>query len=188
MIVNGSDTRQTKISQLARTAGMVFQNPAQQLFANSVWHETIFALKNFAMLDEQSKTYAEKLVQDAGLSKRMDDHPFRLSYGQMRRLNLISIISYRPKLYLLDEILIGQDPGNVVLLLQQLQEQTRQGAAVLMVNHHPEAALWFATRIIFIQDGRILVDLPTLEAFEQLKRLGLSQYIPAGEAQPGALA
>ncbi len=188
VLLNSMDTRETKISNLARFAGIIFQNPAHQIFASSVWQEATFALENFSMLDEDSRAYTGHLLQEAGLSGRVDDHPYRLSYGQMRRLNLVSVFSYRPRIYLLDEILIGQDQANAVNLLEQLQAQTHQGALVIMVNHHPEAALQFATRIIFLRAGRIAIDQPTQKAFASLKDMGLHQYLPYTADLQGALA
>ena len=178
VIVEGMDTRSDPVSRIARSVGVIFQNPAHQLFTHSVWEETIFAPKNFGLLDEASLTRANQLLYQAGLEARKHDHPFRLSYGQMRRLNLISILSYQPQLYLLDEILIGQDIENAKHLLAQLQAQINQGAAVIMVIHNPEIVSKYATRLLFMENGRLLFDLPVEAGFDQLKRMGKRYYLP----------
>ena len=67
-----------------------------------------------------------ELLDRCGLGDRRDDHPYRLSYGQKRRLNLISVLSYAPRLILLDEVLIGQDPANAAFLLDLLREHVAQ--------------------------------------------------------------
>lgn len=175
--VLGLDTRATPVSHLARQVGFVFQNPDHQLFADSVWHEATFAPRNFALLDAVAARTRE-LLSRAGLDGRYEDHPYRLSYGEKRRLNLISILSYNPRLILLDEVLIGQDPSNAAFLLELLTQQASQGSAVIMVNHAPEVTRRLAHRVVFFQRGQIVVDAPPLEAFERLRMLGHEAYVP----------
>lgn len=176
--VLGDDTRNKLVSQMARSLGYVFQNPAHQLFAHTVWDEIVFAPLNFGILDEELKCTAKDLLQKAGLEDRVRDHPFLLSYGQMRRLNLLSVLVYHPQLFLLDELLIGQDVENGIFLLDQLRQVQNLGAAVVMVNHNPDAVQAYATRIVFMQAGRILFDLPVEAGFERLALMGKFAYLP----------
>ena len=103
----GHDSGQMTVSERARQVGFLFQNPDHQLFADSVWEEATFAARNFGTLDSTAEARVGELLDRCGLGDRRDDHPYRLSYGEKRRLNLISVLSYRPKLILLDEVLIG---------------------------------------------------------------------------------
>jgi len=176
--VLGQDTRHTSISWLARQVGFLFQNPDHQLFAESIWQEATFAAFNFGTLDEASRARVEELLTCCGLQDRKKDHPYRLSYGEKRRLNLISVLAYDPRLILLDEILIGQDAANADFLLELLREQVEQGATVVMVNHSPEITCRYASRLIFFNAGRQLVDAPTQKGFEQLASMGWELYLP----------
>jgi energy-coupling factor transporter ATP-binding protein EcfA2 len=176
----GNDSGQTKISQQARQVGLIFQNPEHQLFTNSVWEEAIFAPRNFDLLDEEIEAEAKAYLQRYGLGGREDDHPYRLSYGEKRRLNLISILTYRPRILLLDEIYIGQDPENLTLLLEMLRTYVDAGGVVISVNHHPEVTRQAANRLIFFEGGRILVDAAVDQGFDQLAALGKSFYLPLG--------
>jgi energy-coupling factor transporter ATP-binding protein EcfA2 len=173
----GSDTRQTPVSELARQVGFVFQNPDHQLFADSVWEEATFALRNLSALDKEAETRTGELLARSGLSDRLEDHPYRLSYGQKRRLNLVSVLSYKPTLILLDEVLIGQDPANATFLLALLAEQVADGGTVIMVNHAPEITRRHASRVLFFSEGQIAVDAPTGEAFAQLKGMEKGAYV-----------
>lgn len=175
--VLGHDIRHTPISELARQVGFVFQNPDHQLFADSVWAEATFAARNFGTLAGATEARVGQLLARSGLSDRREDHPYRLSYGQKRRLNLISVLSYGPKLILLDEILIGQDPANAAFLLGLLQEHVAAGGAVLVVNHAPEITRRYASRLLFFDSGQIIVDAPTDQAFDQLHTLGKTAYV-----------
>lgn len=178
ILLMGRDTHQVPVSELARSIGYIFQNPAHQIFANTVWHETTFAPLNFGNLDEKKSYLALELIRMAGLEERQQDNPFLLSYGQMRRLNLISVLVYQPQLYLLDELLIGQDIENGTYLLEQLQIAQRQGAAVIMVVHNPDAVSAFASRIVFLESGKVLFDLSVKDGFEKLASMGKYAYLP----------
>jgi energy-coupling factor transporter ATP-binding protein EcfA2 len=176
--VLGQDTRRRPVSELARQVGFVFQNPDHQLFADSVWEEATFASRSFGTLDETTEARVGELLARCGLGDRRDDHPYRLSYGQKRRLNLISVLSYEPRLILLDEVLIGQDPANAAFLLDLLQEHVAGGGAVVMVNHAPTITRRYASRLLFFNSGQIVIDAPTGQAFDRLKSLGREAYVP----------
>jgi energy-coupling factor transporter ATP-binding protein EcfA2 len=175
--VMGQDTKHAPVSQLARQVGFVFQNPDHQLFADSVWEEASFAARNFGALDGKTEARTGELLARCGLGDRLDDHPYRLSYGQKRRLNLVSVLSYAPRLILLDEVLIGQDPHNAAFLLDLLREHVAGGGAVIMVSHAPEITNRYASRLLFFEDGGVLVDAPIDRAVSQLEALGKVAYV-----------
>jgi len=175
--VMGHDTRQTPVSELARQVGYVFQNPDHQLFGDSVWQEATLAARNFGTLDAALEARVGELLIRCGLGDRRGEHPYRLSYGQKRRLNLLSVLSYAPRLILLDEMLIGQDPANAAFLLGLLGEYSAGGGAVIMVNHAPDVTHRYASRLLFFNGGTIAVDAPRGQAFDRLRALGKSAYV-----------
>jgi energy-coupling factor transporter ATP-binding protein EcfA2 len=176
--VLGHDMGEKAVSSLAREVGFVFQNPDHQLFAESVWQEAIFAPSNFGVLDNETCARVRDLLATCGLEGRLDEHPYRLSYGEKRRLNLISVLAYSPRLILLDEVLIGQDPRNAAFLLDLLQERVLRGDTVVMVNHAPEITARYATRLLFFNSGQIRVDAPPQEAFRQMAAQDRRLYLP----------
>jgi len=178
--VLGQDITQVPVSSLARQIGFIFQNPDHQLFADSVWEEAVFAPRNFGLLDQEAKAQANHLLKKCGLAAYKENHPYRLSYGEKRRLNLASILSYDPRLILLDEILIGQDIHNATFIMNLLKEQSYRGSTVINVTHDPETTCRYSDRIVFLEQGRVLVDAPTEEAFVKLADLGLKDYLPNG--------
>jgi energy-coupling factor transport system ATP-binding protein len=180
--VLGADTRQTPVSRMARQVGFVFQNPDHQIFADTVWLEATFALQNLRLMDGPAQERTRALLAECGLGERLPDHPYRLSYGEKRRLNFVSVLGYAPRLILLDEVLIGQDGPNAGFLLERLREETAQGTTVVMVNHDPEVSWRYATRLLFFGDGGLLVDAPIDEGLERLVALGYRAYQPSGGA------
>jgi energy-coupling factor transport system ATP-binding protein len=177
--VVGRSTRETPVSQLARDAGFVFQNPDHQLFADTVWDEAMTAARmTGSSAATSTEAEIERMLEHAGLGNRFADHPYRLSYGEKRRLNLISVLATRPKLLLLDEILIGQDEANAAYLLALLAEAAGEGIAVVMVNHNPKVTQQWAERLIFLEQGRVMIDAPVDEGFRQLATSGWNAYLP----------
>ncbi len=174
----GAHIGTTSVSELARDVGFVFQNPDHQLFGSSVWDEATIAARQFGVLDEATCATAQRLLHDAGLGPRLEDHPYRLSYGEKRRLNVISVLSHRPRVLLLDEILIGQDPENAAYLLALLQQTVQNGATAVMVSHDPEITYRWASRVIFLEEGRVRIDAPVDAAVRQLARAGHKAYLP----------
>jgi energy-coupling factor transporter ATP-binding protein EcfA2 len=140
--------------------------------------EAAFAARNFGTLDRAAEARAVDLLARCGLGDRLDDHPYRLSYGQKRRLNMISVLSYAPRLILLDEVLIGQDPENAAFLLDLLREHVAGGGAVIVVSHAPQITNRYASRLLFFEEGRMAVDAPTDQAVMQLEALGKGAYVP----------
>jgi energy-coupling factor transporter ATP-binding protein EcfA2 len=174
--VLGYDTRVTSVSDLARKVAFIFQNPDHQLFAGSVWEEAMLAATNFGMLDEHLRAETGSWLARCGLQDRHEDHPYKLSYGEKRRLNLVSMLNYDPHLILLDEILIGQDHENARFLLNLLAERVLQGATVVLVNHSPVVTAVYTQRLLFFQNGMLTLDAPIPEAFQQLELNGFNQY------------
>ena len=183
--VLGYDTQKTPISQLARHAAYVFQNPDHQLFAETVWQETTLAPRNFDLLDDATEALATTLLADIGLADRHNDHPYRLSYGEKRRLNLVAMLTYTPRLFLLDEILIGQDRDNAARLLQWLLDHVSAGSSVVLINHAPEITQRYATRLLFFDDGHLTIDAPLPAAFDRLAAQNHPAYLPADYATTG---
>lgn len=189
--VCGEPVSAAAVSRLARHVGLVFQNADHQLVADTVWREALFAVRYLKQPVAPVEAEAARLLAAAGMDARTEDHPYRLSWGQKRRLNLISAVLHRPALLLLDEPFAGQDWENVVFLLNAMRgvlggaagatdrsAGPRRAGACLMVTHDPRIVARSCTRMLFIERGRILVDAPTQKAFERLRDLGRVAYLP----------
>jgi energy-coupling factor transporter ATP-binding protein EcfA2 len=198
--VDGQAVSASAVSRLARRVGLVFQNADHQLVADNVWDEALYASRNFRLLDVDHEREADRLLELAGLSKRTQHHPYRLSWGQKRRLNLISAVLHRPRLLLLDEPFAGQDWENVAFLLDVIRQvldgtsepsagvaqkrgPVRRGAC-LMVTHDPRIVARSCTRLLFVADGKLALDAPVPQAFDQLRRMGHDAYVPVCSDQP----
>jgi energy-coupling factor transporter ATP-binding protein EcfA2 len=192
--VCGMDVSQTAVSRLARSVGFVFQNADHQLVADTVWQESIFTIRNLDELEASRERQASRLIEQAGLANRKKDHPFRLSWGEKRRLNLISVSLHQPRLLLLDEPFAGQDWENALFLLDVIREvlggtpvnraaETGNDAhgprgACLLVTHDPRIVQRICTRLVFLSNGQVILDAPLPQAFDELLSLGHDAYVP----------
>jgi energy-coupling factor transporter ATP-binding protein EcfA2 len=141
--LKGRSVTHKKTADIAKKIGMVFQNPNHQIFENTVLKEVLFAPKNFGR-----DTEIDQLLENSDLLKYVHKNPFRLSYGEKRRLNIVSVLSYEPDVILLDEPFIGQDYENVQKIMELLK-----GYTCIMVVHDPFIARTFCNRIFELKGG-----------------------------------
>lgn len=151
ILLKGDSIHHKKTCDIARKIGIVFQNPNHQLFENTVVKEVEFAPKNFKV-----DTDTDCLLKKAGLTPYKDGNPFKLSYGEKRRLNIVSVLSYHPDLVLLDEPFIGQDYENVQKIMDLLK-----GTTSVIVLHDPFIAETFCNRIYELKGGELHEVKPT---------------------------
>jgi energy-coupling factor transporter ATP-binding protein EcfA2 len=181
IILDGRDGSGLSMKERAKTIGFIFQNPNHQIFESTVMKETLFAMDNFVMNGSNSLRKAEELLGECNLGQYSERHPYGLSYGEKRRLNMASIFIYGPKLLLMDEPFIGQDLNNLNQLMSLTEGFTHMGGGALMVLHEPEIAEMYCDRLIFLKSGKIVVDDPTPIAFRKLMEMGELEYIPEVE-------
>ena len=175
------DLTQEKTSSLVIDIGFIFQNPDHQIFTQSVRDEATLTLKNLNLMNDMMLEKVNEFMAEIGLHARLDDHPQRLSFGEKRRLNLIAAILHNPKMLLIDEFLIGQDMRNAHKWMQWLWDYTRQGHTILMVNHHAKLTRDYCDRVIFLDEGLIIVDAPVSSAFTTLEAQGYRSFLPHNE-------
>jgi energy-coupling factor transport system ATP-binding protein len=168
VLVFGMDTRTTSVSTIARRVGFVFQYPSQQLFEDSVRDEVLFAPRNFGMPEEIVAKRFHDVLRKVGLEGLEERHPHSLSVGQMKRLNLASILIYDPDVIIMDEPFLGQDYGHIRKVMNILSELNRRGKTILMVSHHIIELAEYAERLLLFKEGRIVEDGPTREVLRRL--------------------
>ncbi|MBS7609971.1 ATP-binding cassette domain-containing protein [Candidatus Bathyarchaeota archaeon] len=168
VLIFGMDTRTTPISTIARRVGIVFQYPSQQLFENSVRDEMLFAPRNFGISEETVAKRFHDLLKEVDLEGLDERHPHSLSVGQMKRLNLASILIYDPDLIIMDEPFLGQDYGHIRKVMGILSELNRRGKTIFIVSHHITELAEYASRLLLFEGGRIIEDGPTREVLGRL--------------------
>ncbi len=177
--LNGHPIRGRPVSELARDVGFVFQNPLHQLFERKVWDELLLASRHLKKPEPaEAEASGESLLTHFGLSDFSTRSPFSLSLGEQRRLTIASILVHRPRLLLLDEPFIGLDYRNVNQMMTIIKQISNEGAAVLLATHDPAIVHAYCNRLLFLSEGKLVLDAPVHQAFSLLQQLGETEYIP----------
>ncbi|WP_455393282.1 ABC transporter ATP-binding protein [[Eubacterium] cellulosolvens] len=174
---NGTKIYKRTTAELAANIGYVFQNPNHMIFGNTVWEEVMIGPKNFNQDKRLASKSAIELLKLGGLNQHRSVHPFLLSHGEKRRLNLSSILCYGPDLIILDEPFIGQDPENISKILEYLQNVISLGKTVIMATHRADIVYRCCNRVLFLKKGRLILDAPIRAGFERLASLGERSYL-----------
>jgi energy-coupling factor transport system ATP-binding protein len=131
---------------------MLFQNPTDQLFTDSVDEEVGFGPHNYHCFDLDRHT---QILQEADLLHLRDRRPLMLSVGQQQRTALSACLGLRPRLLILDEPTLGQDWGHLQRLMDFLLLLNRQGTAILLISHDYKLVHRYARRVFMLKNGRI---------------------------------
>lgn len=159
ILINGKNTKEIDVSNLIVDIGYVFQNPDNQLFCNTVREEIEFGLKNKNLSEDIIKKEADKALEIVGLTERENEHPFSLSRGQRQRLAVATMLVANPKIIMLDEPTTGLDEKNLSGLLKLMQDIIDNfGGTLIMVTHDMEVVAKYATRVIVINHGQVMLN------------------------------
>jgi energy-coupling factor transporter ATP-binding protein EcfA2 len=161
VVVDDLDTRGARVSSLARKIGFIFQNPNDQLFANTVEEEVRFGLKNLALDEQEVAHRLESTLQQFELMEQRSTFPRFLPRGDKQKVCIASIVAMRPRILLLDEPTTGQDHRDSRQILELAARLNQQGLTVLLVTHDLINVAEYAQRVILLDDGRLVADGPT---------------------------
>ncbi len=154
--VKGLDTGQAPINELVRHTGLVFQNPDNMLFEDTVEAEIAFGLNNIgAGGDRGAITRALELV---GLGDKEKVFPRQLSRGERQRLAVACVIAMRPELIVLDEPTTGLDAEESDRMMQLMCRLQQEGHTIVMVTHNMQIVENYAERVIRMESGKIIED------------------------------
>ncbi len=169
--VDGEDTRKKTTAELSRKVGIAFQNPDHQLFSESVEEEVSFALRNFGFSPELVRQRVGWALSFFGLEEYRKSSPLTLSGGEKKRLTLACILSWDPKVIVLDEPTVGQDAIQKEKLAEITKMLRSTGKTVVIVSHDIEFIWPLQPRLVVISGGRLVADGPASEVMQNAKVL-----------------
>jgi energy-coupling factor transport system ATP-binding protein len=158
--VDGKESSQSTLDEWVLNVGLAFQNPFNQISGAkyTVFEELAFGLENTGVPREEMKDRVEQAMALTGISDLADRSPYSLSGGQQQRVALTSILVMRPKLLVLDEPTSQMDPIGTREVFGVIRKLAGEGMTVVLVEHKVEWIAEFASRIIALKDGRILLE------------------------------
>jgi energy-coupling factor transport system ATP-binding protein len=170
--IKGMNTKDDELTwNIRQVAGMVFQNPDNQLVATIVEEDVAFGPENLAVPSEQIR----KRVDDALTSVNMMDFaksaPHFLSGGQKQRVAIAGVIAMRPEIIILDEPTAMLDPSGRKEVMDTIHHLNKnEGITIVHITHYMEEAI-DADRVIVMENGKIMLDGTPREIFSQVETL-----------------
>jgi cobalt/nickel transport system ATP-binding protein len=155
ILVEGKQFSRKTSSEIRFKVGLIFQNPDDQLFCNTIFDDVAFGPKNMKLDTGTIEKRVIEALDNVGLSGFDQRNPFHLSIGEKRRASIATVLSMQPSIIVLDEPFAGLDPRGrreMISLLQKL-DQTK-----IIVSHDLNAIEQLCSRIVVMDDGKIIAD------------------------------
>ena len=153
--VSGLPVEKANLVAVRRAAGYVFQDAESQLFLANVWEDVAFGPRNEGLVGEDLRRRVDEALSSVGLTSRAAEHVYRLSGGQKRLASIATVLALRPDSLLLDEPTLALDPRNRRAVIRALSALP---CAKLIATHDLDFVLDACTRVLLMDDGRIVAD------------------------------
>ncbi|MBR0142077.1 MAG: energy-coupling factor transporter ATPase [Ruminococcus sp.] len=175
--VNGIDTAdESKIFELRQCAGMVFQNPDNQIVSSVVEEDVAFALENLGVPYEEMRKRVDNALKAVNMYEYRLHSPSQLSGGQKQRIAIAGIIAMQPKCIILDEPTAMLDPQGRKEVMSTIKRMNReQGITIVLITHYMDEAAQ-CDRVVVMDKGNIVLDNTPKGVFshvQELKDIGL---------------
>ncbi len=176
IIVNGQciTDGKTKMTEVRRKVGLVFQYPEYQLFEETVAKDVAFGPKNLGMEEEEIEEKVRNAVGLVGLDYEeiKDMSPFELSGGMKRRVAIAGVIAMGPEILILDEPTAGLDPSahrDILAMVRRIHDE--MGIILIFVSHNMADIAMLSDKVIVMSEGTIALSGTPKEVFSQRERL-----------------
>ena len=177
MWVDGRDTRDPdELWNVRQSAGMVFQNPDNQIIGTVVEEDVGFGPENLGVPTDEIWTRVEESLKAVGMIEYRSHSPNKLSGGQKQRVAIAGVIAMEPKCIVLDEPTAMLDPNGRKDVIRTVQElRKKKQVTVILITHYMEEVI-DADRVYVMDHGRVVMDGTPREIFsrvEELKQYGM---------------
>ena len=165
--VNGYNTADEEhIWDVRQSAGMVFQNPDNQLVSAIVEDDVAFGPENLGIDPVEIRRRVDKALEDVNMGQFKKKAPHLLSGGQKQRIAIAGVVAMKPKCIIFDEPTAMLDPKGRAEIMSIIDELHAEGITVILITHFMDEAVR-ADRVIIMHEGKILLDGTPQQVFEQ---------------------
>lgn len=166
------DTRDPEhIWDVRRSAGMVFQNPDNQIIANVVEEDVGFGPENMGVPTDEIWERVDRALEAVGMTAFRHKSPNHLSGGQKQRVAIAGVLAMKPDCIILDEPTAMLDPNGRAEVIRTVRElNKRDGITIILITHYMEEVI-DADRVVVMNDGKVAMDGTPREVFSQVEKL-----------------
>ncbi len=178
--VDNLDTKNRRtLPRVRQLAGMVFQNPDNQIVGMTVEEDVAFGPGNLGLPPAEIRRRVKKSIAGTGIQDLRLRTPSTLSNGEKQLVAVAGILAMEPRYLLLDEATAYLDPAGRARILQVISELEREGITIVHVTHDMDEAAR-ARRVIVVDEGRVIMDGPPAEIFARGEELAAHELsLPA---------
>lgn len=175
ILINGVDYGQKGADrkQLRKTVGVVFQYPEYQLFEETIEKDISFGPLKIGISPEETTQRVKDAMALVGLSYEdyKDISPFELSGGQKRKVAIAGVLAMKPSILILDEPIAGLDPIGRYNLMELIKKLHQEGTTIIMISHNMDDLANYASRVIALKNGKVMLDGTPKEVFSQYEQI-----------------
>ena len=153
------------LAEARKRSGTVFQLFNLYPHMSALQNVTLAPIEVLKQPRAEAEKKGRALLASVGLSDKADAYPAQLSGGQRQRVGICRALAMEPAYLLLDEVTSALDPEMTAEVLDILAKLARSGTTMVFVTHEIEFARQISSRVVFLEKGRLLVDLPTAQFF-----------------------
>jgi len=181
---DGRDVRGQTVAQLARSVGLVFQDPDRQIFAGSVRTEVEFGPRNLGLRGAKLRSATDEALAAVGLEADAQTNPYDLGTSRRKLLAIASVQAMRTPILVLDEPTTGQDLRGVAIVRRVVDEAHAAGRTVIAISHDMGLVADAFDRVVVLRAGTVVLDGPPSSVFaepswEALRSTYLEPPLPA---------
>ena len=184
--IDGYNTKDPEsLWQVRQRAGMVFQNPDNQLVSSIVEDDVAFGPENLAIPPDEIRIRVDESLKAVGMYEERKKAPHMLSGGQKQRIAIAGVVAMKPQCIILDEPTAMLDPRGRDEVMAIMKKLHQEGITILLITHFMEEAAQ-AERVIIMDQGRICMDGTPEEIFarsREIRELSLDVPLPVELAE-----
>lgn len=163
--VNGVDTAEHSVQEMAAHVGYVFQNPNHQLFARTIEDELQFGPRNIGVAEEEITARVEEAIEFFDLGEVREEHPYRVSFPIRKLVGIASIYTMRPPILIFDEPSTGQDHNTTKIINDLMRRLRDEGTTVVCVSHDMPLLADVVERVVVMKSTEIIADASPRDVF-----------------------
>ncbi|MCD6591068.1 MAG: ABC transporter ATP-binding protein [Candidatus Aenigmarchaeota archaeon] len=173
--VSGKNTKSFEVFDLAKSIGLIFQDPDSQIFSITVEDEIAFGLENMGLEKNEIKRRVDGVLNALKIKDLKEKETFALSQGQKQKVCMASVLAMDPEILVLDEPTSQLDFRGTKEVYRILKDMNKKGKTIIVIEHKVEWLLKYADRILVLDRGNFVLNGKPSEVFRnpKLEKIGI---------------